>query len=74
MNLMPKDEWTFDRAADGGLIVGAHEHNGYVWHTKFSLSDFPNNLVSFSDLERLGINLVDRGTIRESESRDEFAD
>ena len=58
MRLMPKDEWTFDRATDGGLIVGAHEHNGYVWHTKFELSELPNDLVSLGDLERLGIEAI----------------
>lgn len=74
MKLLPKSEWTFDRAKDGGLIVGAHEHNGYVWHTQFALSDLPNDLVSLDDLERLGIDRIDRGAIREPESRKKFAD
>jgi hypothetical protein len=73
LRLLPKSEWTFDRAKDGSLIVGAHEHNGYVWHTKFALPDLPNDLVSVGDLERLGIDRVDRSAIRETESRKEFA-
>ena len=65
MRLLPKSDWTVDQEASDSVIVGAHEHGRYVWHTKFLLSDLPNDLLSLDDLKRLGINPVDPGTVIE---------
>jgi hypothetical protein len=46
----------FDQEASDSIIVGAHEHEGYLWHTKFMLSDLPNNLLSLDDLKPIGIS------------------
>ena len=69
MRLLPKSEWTFDQEASDSVIVGAHEHEGCLWHTKFLLSDLPNDLVSLDDLERIGISLVERSPIAEPKPR-----
>jgi hypothetical protein len=34
MQLIPKDEMPIWVGPDGMVIVGAHEHNGYIWWTR----------------------------------------
>jgi hypothetical protein len=44
-------------AEDGTVIVGAHEHNGYIWWSR--LPDPLNDPVVRRDFERVGVDLVD---------------
>ena len=57
MQPLAKSQWSIDRPKNGGdfVIVGAHEHLGYIHYTKFALSDLPNDFVGLDDLERIGI-------------------
>lgn len=66
MQILPRSERIIHQSSrSDSIIVGAHEHNGYIWWTKILLSDLPNDLVSLGDLKRVGINLVDMRPIVE---------
>lgn len=67
MRNLPKSEWTMRQECPDSDIVGAHEHMGYRYYTKFLLSDLPNDLVGLDDLERFGIDLVDRRAVDKSQ-------
>ena len=66
LRLLPKSEMTFQRIADGRVVVGAHQDRaGYRYYSIFEESDLPNNLVSENDLERIIIDPVERRAIAE---------
>ncbi len=60
MRKLSKSETIIVQREPDSVIVGAHEHNGYLYWTKIPVSDLPNDLVEMDDLERAGITLVHR--------------
>ena len=64
MRQLPKSQITIRRLGDD-VIVGAHENHGYRHYTKFRLADLPNDLATGDDLERFGIDVVDRRAVEQ---------
>ncbi len=61
MKLLPRELWDIKMTPIKlHIIAGIYEHPpGCMYYHRYCLSDFPNNLISFDDLKRFGINLVD---------------
>jgi hypothetical protein len=56
MKMLKKDEIDIKPDPDGEHIyVALFANHGYLHYEKFHLSDFPNDFISSSDLERFGI-------------------
>lgn len=65
--LLPKEEWTDWCIIGDRLVIGTHAHAelGSIHHTDFALTDLPNDFVTAEDLERLGVHLVKRRSVRQ---------
>lgn len=58
MALLPKDRWRLERMASGYIAAGLFDNAGHRHWVKLAESDFPNDLVSIEDFERLIIDPV----------------
>ena len=68
MLLLPKNQIqiVINSLNDKEILAALHNNEGYLYWTKFQVSNLPNEFVSLSDLERFGINLVSGRAIRSS--------
>jgi hypothetical protein len=56
--LVPKEEWIIEMLDENHIAAGLWEYpENHVFWEKVALSDLPNDLISFEDLERFGVTL-----------------
>lgn len=54
-HLLPRESWEIKLIDGSDVLLGVVQIGAYRGWVKAKLSDFPNDLVSLDDLERLGV-------------------